>query len=240
MNEITGSASTDNYAQFDPSNPRSRLPVILLLDISGSMGGAPINELNAGVRQFLEETALDARARASLELEIITFNDTAQVVLPFQPLPRPEMIAPFVANGQTAMGGAIRLAENDLRARQQIYRQNGNKAYKPCIILITDGEPNDNWQESARSFREMCERHKYTYFAVGVGNEVNMGILNTIVPPDPGVLKLYGVRFREMFNWLTDTLTRVTHDKVDTNGNNVLKNWLDDDIEDFIDVEAKE
>ncbi len=34
------------------SNPEPRCPCILLLDVSGSMNGRPINELNAGLVTF--------------------------------------------------------------------------------------------------------------------------------------------------------------------------------------------
>ena len=36
-------------------NPTPRVPISLVLDISGSMDGEPINELNKGVQQFLKE-----------------------------------------------------------------------------------------------------------------------------------------------------------------------------------------
>lgn len=34
-------------------NPTTRVPVCLVLDVSGSMDGAPIAELQAGVKMFL-------------------------------------------------------------------------------------------------------------------------------------------------------------------------------------------
>ena len=36
-------------------NPEPRCPVILLCDTSGSMSGAPINNLNAGLAAFRQE-----------------------------------------------------------------------------------------------------------------------------------------------------------------------------------------
>jgi uncharacterized protein with von Willebrand factor type A (vWA) domain len=32
------------------SNPQPRCPCVLILDVSGSMGGRPINELNEGLK----------------------------------------------------------------------------------------------------------------------------------------------------------------------------------------------
>ena len=40
-------------------NPSPRVPVALCLDVSASMAGAPIGELNRGVQQFLEEMRQD-------------------------------------------------------------------------------------------------------------------------------------------------------------------------------------
>ena len=77
---------TDRYHNLDVSNPAPRCPVVLLLDTSGSMYGDPIDELRAGVRQFLQETGRDEAASRSVELEIITFDNRARVILPFTPI----------------------------------------------------------------------------------------------------------------------------------------------------------
>ena len=41
---------------LDVTNPAPRSPVILLLDTSGSMSGAPLRELQSGLDQFLKES----------------------------------------------------------------------------------------------------------------------------------------------------------------------------------------
>ena len=74
--------NSSRFNDFDTSNPAPRCPVVLLLDVSGSMDGAPISELNAGLRQFIHETAHDEVASMSVELEVITFSDGADAVIP--------------------------------------------------------------------------------------------------------------------------------------------------------------
>ena len=49
-------------------NPEPRCPVVLVMDTSGSMSGAPIQELNEGLRAF--STALKADRLASLRVEV--------------------------------------------------------------------------------------------------------------------------------------------------------------------------
>lgn len=56
------------------SNPEPRCPCILLLDVSGSMSGRPINELNAGLVTFRDELLADPLALKRVELGIVTFG----------------------------------------------------------------------------------------------------------------------------------------------------------------------
>jgi uncharacterized protein YegL len=44
------------------SNPEPRCPCLLLLDVSGSMSGRPIEELNAGLATFRDELSTDSLA----------------------------------------------------------------------------------------------------------------------------------------------------------------------------------
>ena len=47
----------NDYAEsnnLDVTNPALRCPVILMLDTSGSMSGAPLRELQSGLDQFLK------------------------------------------------------------------------------------------------------------------------------------------------------------------------------------------
>jgi hypothetical protein len=45
-----------NFAE----NPEPRCPCILLLDVSGSMSGQPITELNSGLLTFKDELMADS------------------------------------------------------------------------------------------------------------------------------------------------------------------------------------
>ncbi|MGI0483604.1 vWA domain-containing protein [Geminocystis sp. CENA526] len=64
-------------------NPENRCPVILLLDTSGSMAGEPMKELNEGIRAFKEDVLKDTQATLSVEISIITFGETVNVIQDF-------------------------------------------------------------------------------------------------------------------------------------------------------------
>ena len=158
-----------NYANdnsLDVTNPAPRCPVVLLLDTSGSMSGAPIDELNQGVRQFLEETKNDEAAGMSVELEVVTFADRASRFIPFKPIGNVFAPAPFVAGGMTSMGAALQMATADLQARRRLYRRTGVSSYRPWVVLMTDGGPNDSWRDAAREMRPAVESQvSFTFLA---------------------------------------------------------------------------
>ena len=204
-----------NNNNLDVTNPAPRCPVVLLLDTSGSMSGAPINELNQGVLQFLEETKNDEAAGMSVELEVVTFADRATRVIPFKPIASVRQPYPFRASGMTSMGAALRMATADLKARRILYHDNGTPCYRPWVVLMTDGGPNDEWQNAAREMREMGERGSIQYIGIEIGHQADHRTMCQILPSNPGPVRLQGLKFKQFFRWLTDSLRSVSQSTLD-------------------------
>ena len=200
------------YALTFADNPQPRCPVVLLLDCSSSMAGSPITELEAAVGQFYREMASDPIASMSVEIGVVTFGDSIKKLRDFEavadtlakPLPH------LVASGNTPMGAAIRLAVDEVKQRRAFYKCQGFSAYKPWIVLMTDGQPNDDWQNPAMTARGMADRGELTFIGVGIGTSVDMTTLSQIVPPDPGAHRLAGLKFQNFFRWLADSLRLVS------------------------------
>lgn len=186
-------------------NPEPRCPCVLLLDTSASMGGAPINELNAGLRLFAEELRTDSLALKRVEVAVISFGPVV-VDCDFTPAMQFE---PKVhgTGGNTPMGEAILRSIELLRARKNAYRANGISLYRPWIFLITDGAPTDAWQAAANAIQEGEARKEFMFYAVGVQG-ADMQILAQLSVRDP--LKLRGLAFRELFRWLSNSLSAVS------------------------------
>ena len=202
---------TNYNDNLDVMNPAPRCPVVLLLDASSSMSGQPISELNAAVKQFIRETQADEAASMSVDLEVIAYADSAVRVLPFTQIADvSSMPGDIDAAGMTSMGKAIEMAEADLRKRRELYRAKGVSSYRPWVVLMTDGAPNDNWQTPADRFRRAAEHGKFQYIGIEIGDGADHATMCRIVPSEPGPVKLQGLRFKQFFRWLTDSLRSVS------------------------------
>ncbi len=99
------------------SNPTTRLPVCLCLDVSSSMYGEPIKELKKGVEYFFEAIKSDEIARYSVELSIVVFQSNVTTILDFANIDR-QRIPSLTANGWTSMGAGVEQALNILEKKK--------------------------------------------------------------------------------------------------------------------------
>ena len=210
-------------------NPEPRCPCVLLLDTSGSMNDEkpvsapispiqklihdgkhkeftrPIDELNAGLKAFRSELMIDELAVKRVEVSLVTFGPV-RLLSDFQ---APDLFRPPVlkAEGDTPLGAAIEQAIALVNQRKAAYRQNGISYYRPWIFLITDGEPTDSWQRAAELVRAGEQSKAFAFFAIGVEG-AKFDVLQNLSVRQP--LKLNGLQFREMFRWLSASLSLVS------------------------------
>lgn len=189
-------------------NPTSRVPVCLVLDVSGSMAGTPIQELQEGVKSLFDAIRQDEVAQYAAEISIVTFGGVVTKALDFLAISRQE-VPEFKADGATPMGEAAGLALDLLEARKTEYRNAGVDYFQPWLILMTDGQPTDSTDVAAGRIRALVEAKKLAVFAVGIGESANLAELAKLSPGRPP-LRLKGLSFREFFLWLSQSVSRVS------------------------------
>lgn len=215
------------------NNPTARLPVCLCLDVSGSMDGAPITELNEGVRLFYEAIKEDEVASYSAEIGVVTFGANGAVCASdFGSLQMQPDAPTFSASGCTPMGEAVNMGLDMLERRKEEYKEAGVDYFQPWFVLMTDGAPNGRTSELNRAIERlniMVNEKKITVFPIGIGKDADMDVLAKFSPKRTP-LRLAGLKFREFFAWLSMSVSRTSQSipgesiKIDKEG---IKGWAE-------------
>lgn len=216
---------------FDPSKftaTRGKpLPVFLLLDVSGSMnevirfenpqetdrthqddgriwevvngGTSKIHVLNDAVRQMLDSFSADERLETEFLVSIITFGDTAASHCAPSAASSVKWLD-MQAGGATSMGAAFALAKELVESKDVI----PSRAYRPSIVLVSDGQPTDDWQGPLDELITKGRSSKCFFMAMGIGEDPGAGALERFISQTPVLAEVNGAPVRNAVFHATD------------------------------------
>lgn len=219
-------------------NPTPRVPICLCIDTSGSMdavegecedtgetvfrdgrewnivmgGTTRLNELQEGIKAFYDSIREDELAMYSAEICIVTFDDKASCILDFGTVENQADIPDLTTGDKTAMGEGVNLALDLLERRKERYKETGVDYFQPWLVIMTDGVPNGNPSEMSRASKRIADlvnEKRLTVFPIGIGNEADRSALESL-SPKRSPLKLQGLKFREFFAWLSQSVSRTS------------------------------
>ncbi|MBI4929910.1 MAG: VWA domain-containing protein [Bacteroidetes bacterium] len=205
--------SLHDFTAESPDNYEQKCCCALVLDVSGSMEGAPIRELNEGLREFYKDIQTDSTTANRLEVAVIEFSDEVKTLI------EPSLASKFrmptlTTKGTTKLVDGVREGIKVVQSRKNWYKKTGQPYYRPWVILISDAAPDEGQDISGltREIRTGMSNREFFFFALGVqGADMNM--LKNISDPSMQAAKLQGLKFSEFFKWLSASMTTVTHSK---------------------------
>ncbi|MBH0031969.1 MULTISPECIES: VWA domain-containing protein [Pseudoalteromonas] len=152
------------------------LPVIIMADTSGSMGiEGKIEALNSALKDMITSFSTEGRMRAEIHLTVVTFGGSAKTHLKMIPAHQIEHVDTLVADGGTPLGKACDLVRGIIEDKELI----PSRAYRPVIILASDGYPTDAYQASFTKLLESDRAKKATRFALSIGADADNELLKS-------------------------------------------------------------
>lgn len=193
---------------FDPSKftaPKAKpLPVILLLDVSGSMSGEKIRNVNDAVRDMLNTFSDTENGETEIHVAIITFG--SQVKL-HQPLASASAIhwQDLSADGMTPLGTALQMAKAMIEDKDVV----PSRAYRPTVVLVSDGVPNDAWEKPLNAFISDGRSAKCDRMAMAIGADADEVVLGKFIEGTPNQLFFAenAKQLRDFFGFVTMSVT---------------------------------
>jgi len=190
-----------DFSTFFPDNYEQKCLLVLVLDVSRSMDGAPIAELNRSLQDMYKAIEDDPIASQRVEISLITFNHIVTTVQ------EPDLVENFsmptlTASGFNAMVDAVKEAIDKVTIRKAWYKQAATSHYRPCIILISGGEPDigQDVDGLASIIETDTKARKYVFLPVGTQGS-NMSILNRIASSLMPAMPLKTMYLDALFLW---------------------------------------
>lgn len=180
-----------------------KLPVYLLLDISGSMYGEPIEAVKNGVDMLLSALRQDPYALETVNLSIITFSSNAKQLAPLTELS--QFQAPSLsASGQTALGEALCLLSERVDAEVAKTTPEKKGDWKPLVFIMSDGAPTD---DVTKGIEEMKKRKFGMVVACAAGKDADTHVLQRITETVVKLDSLENESIRAFFKWVSASVS---------------------------------
>lgn len=190
---------------IEPVQART-LPVILLLDTSGSMHGDKIEVLNESVSEMIAElTSVDA-GHGFITLTVIAFGGEAASIIERNVPVGSISFTPLKASGRTPMGQAFTLARELVEDRDEI----SSRSYRPTIALVSDGQPVPALDDELQALVDSDRGSKSSRFALAVGADADREMLARFASNGNVHEASEATEIRHFLQWVTNTVSQVT------------------------------
>lgn len=155
-----------------------RLPIFFVLDVSESMAGEPLAQLQSAMESIVEQLRQDPNALETVHISVIAFAGKAGMVVPLVELM--SFYPPGLPlGGGTALGEALDelMTRIEIEVKKTTPDQRGD--WEPVIYLLTDGRPTDRTEAAIRRWRQQYASRAHL-IAVTLGSGADTRVLKQL------------------------------------------------------------
>lgn len=196
-----------------------RLPIYFLVDVSESMVGDPIQQVQDGMRMIIQELRTDPYALETAFVSVIAFAGKAKTISPLTELYK--FYPPtFPIGGGTSLGSALNFLMDsmDKELVKTTLEQKGD--WKPIIFLFTDGTPTDNTLAAFARWNQKYRRSA-NIVAISIGDNADTQLLGKISDNVLRLNKTDELSFKSFFKWVTASIKATSVSVTDMGDDNV-------------------
>jgi uncharacterized protein YegL len=166
------------------------------------MAGTAIEDMTRGVDAMVEYLRNDPQALETAWLSVLTFSRDARQIVPLTELLDFRLPRLSVRTG-TALGAGLRLLMQCLQREVVRTTATVKGDYKPLVVLLTDGQPTDNWEPVADQIRAQRSPSVANIYAIGCGPDVDTDVLRHVTDIVLLMQDMSSPAWKKLFVWLS-------------------------------------
>jgi uncharacterized protein YegL len=169
---------------------RRQMVMFFLIDTSGSMEGTKISSVNTAIREVIPELRDIGGADIDLKIAVMEFS----TVLRWQNPAGPVSVDTFTwsnltADGATNLGAAF--YELNSKLSRNSFLQAPSASIAPVIMLMSDGLPSDEWENSLGVLKNNNWFKSAVKVALAIGSDADTDVLAQFTGDPAAVLTVY-------------------------------------------------
>lgn len=173
------------------------LHLIYIVDRSGSMAGRKIESLNFAIRSTVAplREAAQKNLNAEVLVRVLAFSSGANWTLAnATPVERFEW-TDLNADGETQMGKALGMVADEMQTLR------GQRILPPVLILVTDGQPTDDFAGGLRKLLDDPIGKRAVRIAIAIGDDCDMATLQKFIN-NPEIRPLQANTPEDLINYI--------------------------------------
>ncbi|HBJ77063.1 MAG TPA: hypothetical protein DDY68_04525 [Porphyromonadaceae bacterium] len=187
--------SNDNLIASEAIKRRQMI-LFFMVDTSGSMYGAKIASVNDAIKNVLPIVGDISRNNADAEIMVSVLTFSSKVEWLYD---EPKSAEDFIwqdmeADGLTRFGEACKVL-NEKLSRKSGYMKNltGSGYYTPAIILLSDGEPTDVYENALQELKGNSWFKSSIKCAIAIGNDADTDMLKEFTGTSESVITVHNI-----------------------------------------------
>jgi uncharacterized protein YegL len=165
--------------------------LFFLVDVSGSMIGDKIGAVNSAIEEVLPELKDISESNADAQVKIAALKFSTQAEWCYDaPVEAENFRWNYLnAGGVTSFGAACEELNEKLSSRA--FMSDATGSFAPAILLMTDGEPTDNWQDSLEKLKRNSWFKHAIKVGIAIGDDANKAIIAKFTGTTEAVLEVH-------------------------------------------------